>query len=115
MNIEYNNITHGYECRQCDFGTHDHAMMKEHVATDHLREKADLQCKECMVTFTKPFNLKIHIRKHETSSQFLPCEYCEQVFKVPNKLINTWREFTTSAQPAGRKTQTRLGCRNTWR
>ena len=40
-----------------------------------------------MVTFTKPFNLKIHIRKHETSSQFLPCEYCEQVFKVPNKLI----------------------------
>jgi hypothetical protein len=87
MNIEYNNVTHGYECRQCDFGTHDHAMIKEHVATDHLREKADLQCKECMVTFTKPFNLKIHIRKHETSSQFLPCEYCEQVFKVPNKLI----------------------------
>ena len=87
MNIEYNTATHGYDCRQCDFSTHDHAMMKEHVATDHLREKADLQCKECMVTFTKPFNLKIHIRKHETSSQFLPCEYCEQVFKVPNKLI----------------------------
>lgn len=87
LNIEFNTQTHGYDCRQCDFSTHDHAVMKEHVLMDHLRDKADLQCKECMVTFTKPFNLKIHIRKHETSSQFLPCEYCEQVFKVPNKLI----------------------------
>ena len=87
LNIEFNSQTHGYDCRQCDFSTHEHAVMKDHVLRDHLREKADLQCKECMVTFTKPFNLKIHIRKHETSSQFLPCEYCEQVFKVPNKLI----------------------------
>jgi len=87
INIEFNTQTHGYDCRQCDFSSHDHALMKEHVVNDHLRDKADLQCKECMVTFTKPFNLKIHIRKHETSSQFLPCEYCEQVFKVPNKLI----------------------------
>jgi len=86
-NIEYNSLTHGYDCRQCDFSSHDHALMKEHVQEDHLRTVADLQCKECMVTFTKPFNLKIHLRKHETSSQFLPCEYCEQVFKVPNKLI----------------------------
>ena len=87
MNIEFNTQTHGYDCRQCDFSSHEHAVIKEHVVMDHLRDKADLQCKECMVTFTKPFNLKIHIRKHETSSQFLPCEYCEQVFKVPNKLI----------------------------
>ena len=87
INIEFNTQTHGYDCRQCDFSSHDHSVMKEHVVMDHLRDKADLQCKECMVTFTKPFNLKIHIRKHETSSQFLPCEYCEQVFKVPNKLI----------------------------
>ena len=87
LNIEFNAQTHGYDCRQCDFSSHDHAAIKDHVLTDHLRDKADLQCKECMVTFTKPFNLKIHIRKHETSSQFLPCEYCEQVFKVPNKLI----------------------------
>ena len=87
LNIEFNTQTHGYDCRQCDFSSHEHAVMKDHVLMDHLRDKADLQCKECMVTFTKPFNLKIHIRKHETSSQFLPCEYCEQVFKVPNKLI----------------------------
>ena len=109
MNIEYNNITHGYECRQCDFGTHDHAMMKEHVATDHLREKADLQCKECMVTFTKPFNLKIHIRKHETSSQFLPCEYCEQVFKVPNKLIKHMEGVHSVCPTCGEKNADKAG------
>merc|ERR1719166_974319 len=109
MNIEYNNITHGYECRQCDFGTHDHAMMKEHVATDHLREKADLQCKECMVTFTKPFNLKIHIRKHETSSQFLPCEYCEQVFKVPNKLIKHMEGVHNVCPTCGEKNSDKAG------
>ena len=109
MNIEYNNITHGYECRQCDFGTHDHAMMKEHVATDHLREKADLQCKECMVTFTKPFNLKIHIRKHETSSQFLPCEYCEQVFKVPNKLIKHMEGVHSVCPTCGEKNTDKAG------
>merc|ERR1719216_646892 len=109
MNIEYNNITHGYECRQCDFGTHDHAMMKEHVATDHLREKADLQCKECMVTFTKPFNLKIHIRKHETSSQFLPCEYCEQVFKVPNKLIKHMEGVHSVCPTCGEKNSDKAG------
>merc|ERR1712106_694273 len=46
MNIEFNTQTHGYDCRQCDFSTHEHAVMKEHVVMDHLRDKADLQCKE---------------------------------------------------------------------
>ena len=86
-NIEYNTLTHGYDCRQCDYSSYDHTNVRDHVAMDHMRETADLQCKECMITFTKPFNLLIHNRKHETASQFLPCEFCEQVFKVPNKLI----------------------------
>jgi hypothetical protein len=86
-NIEYNTLTHGYDCRQCDFSSEEHSAVRDHVAMDHMRETADLQCKECMITFTKPFNLLIHNRKHETASQFLPCEFCEQVFKVPNKLI----------------------------
>jgi len=108
-NIEYNSLTHGYDCRQCDFGSHDHDMMKEHVATDHMMEKADLQCKECMVTFTKPFNLKIHIRKHETSSQFLPCEYCEQVFKVPNKLIKHMEGVHSVCPTCGEKNSDKAG------
>merc|ERR1719367_1128259 len=109
LNIEFNSQTHGYDCRQCDFSTHEHAVMKDHVLRDHLREKADLQCKECMVTFTKPFNLKIHIRKHETSSQFLPCEYCEQVFKVPNKLIKHMEGVHNVCPTCGDKCQDKAG------
>merc|ERR1711892_656975 len=109
MNIEFNTQTHGYDCRQCDFSSHEHAAMKEHVVTDHLRDKADLQCKECMVTFTKPFNLKIHIRKHETSSQFLPCEYCEQVFKVPNKLIKHMEGVHSVCPTCGEKNSDKTG------
>jgi len=108
-NIEFNNQTHGYDCRQCDYSTHEHATMREHVVTDHLRDKADLQCKECMVTFTKPFNLKIHIRKHETSSQFLPCEYCEQVFKVPNKLIKHMEGVHSVCPTCGEKNSDKTG------
>ena len=109
MNIEFNTQTHGYDCRQCDFSSHEHAVIKEHVVTDHLRDKADLQCKECMVTFTKPFNLKIHIRKHETSSQFLPCEYCEQVFKVPNKLIKHMEGVHNVCPTCGEKNSDKAG------
>merc|ERR1711860_337011 len=63
--------------------------MGEHVREEHLNERCEekLKCKECQITFSKEFNLKIHNRKHATSSQFLPCDFCEQVFKVPNKLI----------------------------
>jgi len=109
MNIEFNTQTHGYDCRQCDFSIHELAVMKEHVVMDHLRDKADLQCKECMVTFTKPFNLKIHIRKHETSSQFLPCEYCEQVFKVPNKLIKHMEGVHSVCPTCGEKNSDKTG------
>ena len=109
LNIEFNTQTHGYDCRQCDFSSHDHAVIKGHVLADHLRDKADLQCKECMVTFTKPFNLKIHIRKHETSSQFLPCEYCEQVFKVPNKLIKHMEGVHNVCPTCGDKCQDKAG------
>lgn len=109
LNIEYNTQTHGYDCRQCDFSSHEHAVIKDHVLADHLREQADLQCKECMVTFTKPFNLKIHIRKHETSSQFLPCEYCEQVFKVPNKLIKHMEGVHNVCPTCGEKNADKAG------
>lgn len=102
-NIEYNNMSHGYDCRQCDYSTHDLSVMKDHVRNDHLQDKADLQCKECQITFTKPFNLLIHNRKHETSSQFLPCEYCEQVFKVPNKLIKHMEGVHSVCPTCGKK------------
>ena len=87
--IDYNDIQHGYDCNQCTFASHDLANMKEHVREEHLNERCEekLKCKECQITFSKEFNLKIHNRKHATSSQFLPCDFCEQVFKVPNKLI----------------------------
>ena len=86
--IDYNDISHGYDCHQCTFASHDLATIKDHVREEHLNERNEkLKCKECQITFSKEFNLKIHNRKHETSSQFLPCDFCEQVFKVPNKLI----------------------------
>merc|ERR1712038_733772 len=58
-----------------------------------LEREDKLKCKECQITFSKEFNLRIHNRKHETSSQFLPCDHCEQVFKVPNKLIKHMEGF----------------------
>ncbi len=86
--VDYNDVTHGYECRQCAFGSHDLAVLKGHVKDEHLSVSGDLlRCPECQIGFSKEFNLRIHNRKHETSSQFLPCDHCEQVFKVPNKLI----------------------------
>ena len=86
--VDYNDLTHGYECGQCAFSSHDLAVLKSHVTEEHLSfEAAVYKCSECQITFSKEFNLRIHNRKHETSSQFLPCDHCEQVFKVPNKLI----------------------------
>ena len=104
-NIEYNTINQGYDCKQCDFSSEDHAVTREHVSLDHMRDTAELQCKECMITFTKPFNLQIHNRKHETSSQFLPCEFCEQVFKVPNKLIKHMEGVHSVCPTCGTKTE----------
>ena len=87
--IDYNDLSHGYDCNQCTFASHDLSIIKEHVREEHMAiEREDkLKCRECQITFSKEFNLRIHNRKHETSSQFLPCDFCEQVFKVPNKLI----------------------------
>lgn len=87
--IDYNDVSHGYDCNQCTFASHDLALMKDHVRDEHMAIERDdkLKCRECQITFSKEFNLRIHNRKHETSSQFLPCDHCEQVFKVPNKLI----------------------------
>ena len=81
--VDYNDTTHGYECRQCAFSSHDLSVLKDHVREEHLSQKEELfKCGECQITFSKEFNLKIHNRKHETSSQFLPCDFCSQVFKV---------------------------------
>ena len=86
--IEYNDVTHGYDCSQCDFASHDLSLIKDHARDEHMSSSEDrLRCQACQMTFSKEFNLRIHIRKHETGSQFLPCDHCEQVFKVPNKLI----------------------------
>ncbi len=86
--IDYNDVTHGYDCNQCDFASHDLSVIKDHAREEHLSTREDrLKCQDCQMTFSKEFNLRIHARKHETSSQFLPCDHCEQVFKVPNKLI----------------------------
>ena len=104
-NMEYNTATRRYDCRQCDFSSVEHSVTRDHVDQDHMRETAELQCKECMITFTKPFNLKIHNRKHETSSQFLPCEFCEQVFKVPNKLIKHMEGVHAVCPACGEKNQ----------
>jgi uncharacterized Zn-finger protein len=87
--IDYNDLSHGYDCTQCVFASHDLAVLKDHVREEHLALEGEdkLKCRDCQITFSKEFNLRIHNRKHETSSQFLPCDHCEQVFKVPNKLI----------------------------
>jgi len=104
-NIEYNTMSHVYDCRQCDFSSLNHSATRDHVSSDHMRDTAELQCKECMITFTKPFNLQIHIRKHETASQFLPCEFCEQVFKVPNKLIKHMEGVHSVCPTCGKKNE----------
>lgn len=81
--IDYNDVTHGYECKQCAYSSHELSVLKDHVREEHLSSKDELlKCRECQITFSKEFNLRIHNRKHETSSQFLPCDHCEQVFKV---------------------------------
>ena len=86
--IDYNDTTHGYDCRQCAFASHDLSIIKDHVKDEHMTIREEkFRCQECQISFSKEFNLRIHNRKHETSSQFLPCDHCEQVFKVPNKLI----------------------------
>ena len=86
--IDYNDTTHGYDCRQCAFASHELSVIKDHVKEEHMTIREEkFRCQECQISFSKEFNLRIHNRKHETSSQFLPCDHCEQVFKVPNKLI----------------------------
>jgi len=108
-NIEYNSISHEYECRECDFSAEDHAATRDHFALDHLRDRSEYQCHECMITFTKLYNLQIHKKKHETSNQFLPCDYCEQAFKVPNKLIKHMEGIHYACPTCGDKMEDRIG------
>lgn len=68
--IEYNDVTHGYDCMQCDFASHDLSVMKDHARDEHLAGNGDrLKCDHCHLTFSQEFNLRIHARKHETSNQ----------------------------------------------
>jgi uncharacterized C2H2 Zn-finger protein len=86
--IDYNDVTHGYDCSQCDFASHDLSVMKEHARDEHLSTGGDrLKCPDCQLTFSKEFNLRIHARKHDTSSHVLPCDHCDHAFKAPNQLI----------------------------
>merc|ERR1719210_632507 len=103
--IDYNDLSHGYDCNQCTFASHELATLKDHVREEHMAlEREDkLKCKECQITFSKEFNLRIHNRKHETSSQFLPCDHCEQVFKVPNKLIKHMEAIHTVCPTCGER------------
>lgn len=103
--IDYNDLNHGYDCNQCTFASHDLSTIKDHVRDEHLALEGEekLKCRECQITFSKEFNLRIHNRKHETSSQFLPCDYCEQVFKVPNKLIKHMEAVHSVCPTCGEK------------
>ena len=45
--IDYNDATHGYDCCQCSFSSHDLANIKDHVREDHLVGDERLRCQEC--------------------------------------------------------------------
>ena len=86
--IDYNDTTHGYDCCQCSFSSHDLAHIKDHVREDHMTPGRDdrLRCSECKIWFASEYHIEIHNRKHDGD---LACNLCQEqpAFKVPNKLI----------------------------
>ena len=38
--IDYDDVRHGYDCKQCNFASHDLSVMKDHVREEHLNEAA---------------------------------------------------------------------------
>ena len=84
--IEYNDVSHGYDCRHCSFASHDLAALKEHAREEHLTVSDDLyRCTVCQISFAREFHLRVHNRKHESTSMI--CDLCDQDLVVPNKLI----------------------------
>ncbi|XP_059093284.1 uncharacterized protein LOC131888450 isoform X1 [Tigriopus californicus] len=86
--IDYNDITHGYDCRQCMFSSHELSVLKDHVKEEHLNQESQaFQCNECCITFNREFNLRIHTRQHDSGNDLLPCDHCNEVWRSPNKLL----------------------------
>eukprot|EP00095_Tigriopus_kingsejongensis_P010232 maker-scaffold76_size406464-snap-gene-1.13 protein:Tk10232 transcript:maker-scaffold76_size406464-snap-gene-1.13-mRNA-1 annotation:"protein bowel-like" len=86
--IDYNDMTHGYDCRQCVFSSHELAVLKDHVRDEHLNpESQAFKCNECHITFNREFNLRIHVRQHDSGNDLLPCDHCKEDFRSPNKLL----------------------------
>lgn len=86
--VDYNDLSHGYDCNQCIFASHDLSVIKDHVRDEHLNASGGrIKCDDCELTFAGEFHLRVHARKHEAGGQYLPCDRCDQVFKVPNKLL----------------------------
>ena len=93
--IDYNDLTHGYDCCQCSFSSHDLAVIKDHVRDIHLTPHSNehLRCSECKIWFVTEYHLDIHHKKHDGE---LMCNLCSPEarpsFKVPNKLIKHMEE-----------------------
>ena len=85
--VEYNDVTHGYECRQCTFASHELAAIKDHARDEHLGDAAAFRCQECHMGFAREFHLRVHQRKHEEGGSILPCDLCSLVYKSPNKVL----------------------------
>ena len=102
--VDYNDVTHGYDCSQCDFASHDLSVLKDHARDEHMSNSADrLRCQDCQMTFSREFNYRIHVRKHASGGKYVPCDHCDQVFKVPNKLIKHMEAVHNSCPTCGEK------------
>uniref|UniRef100_A0A0K2UH38 C2H2-type domain-containing protein n=1 Tax=Lepeophtheirus salmonis TaxID=72036 RepID=A0A0K2UH38_LEPSM len=87
--VHYNESSHGYECQECSFSSHELSTLKGHVRGIHLRwdEEDSLKCRDCVISFPREFNLRIHNKKHENESGALHCDVCDAIFKVPHFLL----------------------------
>ncbi len=107
--VEYNDVTHGYDCRQCLFSSHDLSVLKHHAREDHLRGREGfVRCEECGIAFLKEFYLRIHGLSHRTASQVLPCENCEQVFKAPNRLMRHMESAHSICSDCGERAENNI-------
>ncbi len=108
--VDYNDLSHGYDCNQCIFASHDLSVIKDHVRDEHLDASGDrARCEDCALAFAGEFHLRVHARKHQTGGQYLPCDGCDQVFKVPNALLKHMEGVHSVCANCGDRADDRAG------
>ena len=94
--VEKGNESTLYRCNECEYSTSNPRWLTKHTLKH--RNAKSLVCKECKVTFSDKWSLKLHSAKHSSNQKIFACQYCNLKFVSQSRLS----EHCQNAHPQSR-------------